>query len=349
MKTGGSFGAYREDHPAGWLASALGSWLLLYFLVLPRITDLGPTIIGPGPLADAVSFFIYEVPKVLLLLIAVVFGVGLLRTFVSPQQAREWLKLRQPLTGHGLAALLGVITPFCSCSAVPLFVGFVQSGIPLGVTFSFLIAAPMVNEVAVVMLFTFFGTKVAAAYLLAGVSLAIGCGYAIGKLELDNYLEEWVRELRAAAPEAATSPSPSARLHEAVESVRDIVGRVWLYIVIGIAVGATIHGYIPTGFFSQIMGDQHWWSVPIAVLIGIPMYSNAAGIFPVAQALLEKGAALGTTLAFMMSVIGLSLPELIILKKVLKLPLILVFVGTLAVGIIAIGFIFNFFFHGVHL
>ena len=324
-------------------------WILSYFLFLPRIRHLGRLLLGEGHLEESISFFLYEVPKVLLLLYAVVFVVGVLRTFVAPEKTKAWLKDRLPLTGHTLAALLGVVTPFCSCSAVPLFVGFVQSGVPLGITFSFLIAAPMVNEVALVMLFSSFGIKVALTYLCAGVSLAIVCGYIIGKLNLEHLLEDWVRDMRAAPEFEQQSMSFSERISAGTDSVNDIVGRVWIYVIVGIAVGAGIHGYVPEGFFSSIMGGGQWWSVPLAVVLGIPMYSNAAGIFPVAQVLLEKGAALGTTLAFMMSVIGLSLPEAIILRKVLKLKLILIFIGTLAVGIIAVGFLFNFLFQGVRL
>jgi len=232
---------------------------------------------------------------------------------------------------------------------VPLFVGFVQGGVPLGITFSFLIAAPMVNEVALVMLFSFFGVKVAAAYLIAGVSLAIICGYILGKFALENYLEDWVRNLRATEAHAESKLSFSSRIEGGVEAVKDIVGRVWIYVIVGIAVGAGIHGYVPTGFFSKIMGAKEWWSVPVSVILGIPMYSNAAGIFPVAQVLLEKGAALGTTLAFMMSVIGLSLPEAIILRKVLKAPLIAIYFGILTIGIMLVGVLFNYVFQGIHL
>lgn len=335
---------FREEKPYPWLLLVSVLWIIAYFIVLPQIRHLGRILLPEGHLEESISFFLYEVPKVLLLLYAVVFVVGILRTFVAPEKTRAWLKNRLPITGHSLAALLGVITPFCSCSAVPLFVGFVQSGVPLGITFSFLIAAPMVNEVALVMLFSFFGVKVALTYLAAGVSLAIICGYIIGKLNLECYLEDWVKELRAGQEFEEQKMSFGERLSAAADSVSDIVGRVWLYVVIGIAVGAGIHGYIPEGFFSSIMGGNQWWSVPLAVILGIPMYSNAAGIFPIAQVLLEKGAALGTTLAFMMSVIGLSLPEAIILRKVLKLKLIVIFIGTLTLGIIAVGFLFNFIF-----
>lgn len=340
---------FREQHPYLWVLVAGTLWILSYFLLLPRIRHLGQLFLPEGHLEELVSFFLYEVPKVLLLLFAVVFVVGVLRTFVAPERTRAWLKDRLSITGHSLAAFLGVITPFCSCSAVPLFVGFIQSGVPLGITFSFLIAAPMVNEVALVMLFSFFGYKVALTYLGAGVGLAIVCGYIIGKLNLEHLLEDWVRNLRANQEFEQQKISFSERLSAGTDSVADIVGRVWLYVTIGIAVGAGIHGYVPEGFFSSIMGGSQWWSVPLAVVLGIPMYSNAAGIFPVAQVLLEKGAALGTTLAFMMSVIGLSLPEAIILRKVLSLKLILIFIGTLAIGIIAVGFLFNFIFQGIHL
>ena len=340
----------RENSPFIWLFASIAVWVVAYFIVLPNLTHIGLWLqIPSGSLESAVSFFLYEVPKVLLLLTAVVFGVGILRTFVSPEHTRKWLQNRMAITGHAIAAILGVVTPFCSCSAVPLFVGFVQGGVPLGITFSFLIAAPMVNEVALVMLFSFFGLKVALTYLAAGVGLAIICGYIIGKLNLEHLLEDWVKELRASQEFEQQKLSFSERLSAGTDSVSDIVGRVWLYVIIGIAVGAGIHGYVPEGFFSSIMGGSEWWSVPLAVVLGVPMYSNAAGIFPVAQVLLEKGAALGTTLAFMMSVIGLSLPEAIILRKVLKMRLIVIFIGTLAVGIIAVGFLFNFIFQGAHI
>lgn len=346
----GTLSKIRERRPMVWLFIVFTIWVAGYFFVLPRIIHIGEWLSLPsGSLESAVSFFLYEVPKVLLLLVGVVFLVGILRTFVSPERTRKWLNNRFPITGHGLAALLGVVTPFCSCSAVPLFVGFVQGGVPLGVTFSFLIAAPMVNEVALVLLFSSFGIKVALSYLSAGLSLAIIGGYVLGRLHLEPYLEDWVRDIRTSDQFTQSDLNFSSRLEAGVESVRDIVGRVWLYVLIGILIGAGIHGYVPTGFFSEIMGSGAWWSVPLAVLLGVPMYSNAAGIFPIAQVLLEKGAALGTTLAFMMSVIGLSLPEMIILRKVLKFRLILIFIGILTLGIMTVGFLFNYLFQGVHL
>ncbi len=291
--------------------------------------------------SSAVEFFVFEVPKVMMLLVAVVFGVGVVRTYFTPERTRRILAGRRESAGNVLAALLGVVTPFCSCSAVPLFIGFVTAGVPLGVTFSFLISSPMVNEVALVLLLGMFGWRVAALYVGTGLLLAIVAGWVIGRLRMEKHVEEWVY----AAPvgegaQEGVLPFP-ARLRLGGEAVRDIVGRVWLYVVAGIAVGAGIHGYVPTNAMAGLMGKSAWWSVPLSVLIGVPMYSNAAGIIPIVQALLEKGAALGTVLAFMMSVIALSLPEAIILRKVLKRRLIAVFVAVVATGILLVGYLFN--------
>jgi len=241
-----------------------------------------------------------------------------------------------------MAALLGIVTPFCSCSAVPLFLGFVQAGIPLGVTFSFLIAAPMINEVAVILLYGLLGWKVAAIYLFTGVLIAIVAGWVIGRLKLEHWIEDWVQEMRAnESVEIEEKLSWTDRVARGREAVGDIVGKVWIYVVAGIGVGAAIHGYVPEDFMATIMGKDAWWSVPGAVFVGIPMYSNAAGIVPVVEALLGKGAALGTVLAFMMSVIALSLPEMVILRKVLKPKLIAVFIGVVGAGILFTGFLFN--------
>jgi hypothetical protein len=238
--------------------------------------------------------------------------------------------------------MLGIVTPFCSCSAVPLFLGFVEAGIPLGVTFSFLIAAPMINEIAVILLFGLFGWKTALIYVSTGLVIAIIAGYVIGKLKLERFVEDWVYEIKSSRVEQLEEKMNfTDRIEYGVTAVKDIVSKVWLYVVIGIAVGAGVHGYVPENFMASIMGKSAWWSVPVSVLIGIPLYSNAAGIIPVVQALLEKGASLGTALAFMMSVIGLSLPEAIILKKVLKLPLIFIFFGVVGMGIIIVGYVFN--------
>jgi uncharacterized membrane protein YraQ (UPF0718 family) len=248
---------------------------------------------------------------------------------------------RREFAGNVLASLLGVVTPFCSCSAVPLFIGFVTTGVPLGVTFSFLIAAPMVNEIALVLLFGLFGWKVAAIYLGTGLGIALLAGWVIGRLKMERFVEDWVYQSPPVSAAAEDELTWLARIRYGLDAVRDIVGRVWLFVVLGIAVGAGIHGYVPENFMASIMGKDAWWSVPLAVLVGVPMYSNAAGIIPIVQALLGKGAALGTVLAFMMSVIALSLPEAVILRKVLKLPLILTFFGVVALGIMLVGYLFN--------
>jgi uncharacterized membrane protein YraQ (UPF0718 family) len=292
-------------------------------------------------LGSAVAFFLYEAPKVLMLLAAVVFGVGVLRTFFTPERTRRLLRGRRESVGNVLAALLGIATPFCSCSAVPLFIGFVASGVPLGVTFSFLVSAPMVNEVALVLLFGLFGWKVAALYLGTGLAVAVGAGWVLGRMKMERHVEGWVFETRVGEAAEGGEPDWSGRLRMGGEAVRDIVGKVWPWALLGIGAGAWIHGYVPENFLAAIMGREAWWSVPLAVLVGVPMYSNAAAIIPVVQGLLEKGAALGTVLAFMMAVIALSLPEAIILRKVLKPRLLATFFGTVAAGILLVGWLFN--------
>jgi hypothetical protein len=294
-------------------------------------------------LSSAVEFFIYETPKVLMLLTLVVFGVGIVRSFFTPEKTRKILAGKRESFGNVLAALLGIVTPFCSCSAVPLFIGFVTTGVPLGVTFSFLISAPMVNEIALVLLYGLFGWKVAAIYLGTGLLIAMIAGWTIGRLHMERHLEDWVLQIQAGGNGVVEEDLTWAdRIQYGVDAIKDIVGKVWIYVVVGIAVGAGIHGFVPEGFMASIMGKGAWWSVPIAVLVGIPMYSNAAGIIPVVHALIEKGAALGTVLAFMMSVIALSLPEMVILRKVLKPALIATFVGVVGVGILIVGYLFNF-------
>ncbi len=294
-------------------------------------------------LSLAIEFFVFEAPKVLMLLTLVVFGVGIVRSFFTPERTRRILAGRRETLGNVLAAMLGVVTPFCSCSAVPLFIGFVTTGVPLGVTFSFLIAAPMINEVALVLLFGLFGWQVAALYAVTGLVIAIMAGWVIGRLRLERWVEAWVYGTTAGVGQvgAETPLTWSDRVRFGRDAVKDIVGKVWPYVLAGIAVGAGIHGYVPQDFMASFMGKGVWWSVPLAVLIGIPMYSNAAGIIPIVQALLEKGAALGTVLAFMMAVIGLSLPEMVILRKVLKIPLVVTFAGVVGGGILIVGFLFN--------
>ena len=290
---------------------------------------------------ESVAFFLYDVPKILLLLSGMIFLISILRTFFSPERTRALLGGKRQGIGNVLAALLGIVTPFCSCSAVPLFIGFVESGIPLGVTFSFLIAAPTINEVAIVMLLGLFGWKVAGLYIVSGLTIAILAGMVIGRLHLERYVEDFVWEMQSSGNYETEQLTWSDRIQRAWESVKEIVSKVWLYVVIGIAVGAGIHGYMPENALVGIMGKQAWWSVPAAVLLGIPLYSNAAGVIPIVSALMEKGASLGTVLAFMMSVVGLSLPETIILRRVLKPQLIAVFIGTIAIAIIITGYLFN--------
>jgi hypothetical protein len=292
-------------------------------------------------LALAIEFFIYEVPKVLMLLTLVVFVVGIIRSFFTPERTRRMLAGRRESAGNVLAALLGVVTPFCSCSAVPLFIGFVTTGVPLGVTFSFLISAPMVNEVALVLLFGLFGWKVATLYVATGLSIAVVSGRVIGRLRLERWVESWVYQTKTGPGAEDAQLNWADRVRLGRDAVKDIVGKVWPYVLAGIAVGAGIHGYVPQDFMASFMGKGAWWSVPLAVVLGIPMYSNAAGIIPIVQALLGKGAALGTVLAFMMAVIGLSLPEMIILRKVLRIPLIVVFASVVGFGILVVGYLFN--------
>lgn len=324
---------------------ALVVWAALYAVLEPLSRWLTSSVLGLDPstrLGSAVQFFAYDAPKVLMLLTLVVFFVGVLRSFFTPEHTRAVLAGRSEFAGNVIAAALGIVTPFCSCSAVSLFIGFLTAGVPLGVTFSFLIAAPMVNEVALALLFGLFGWKVAALYLGTGLSVAIVAGWVIGRLRMERGVEPWVYEMRVGAAGAETSaPGWDERFGIGLELVREIVGKVWPWLIAGIVVGAGIHGWVPEQFMASIMGKQAWWSVPLAVLIGVPMYSNAAGIIPVVHALLEKGAALGTVLAFMMSVIALSLPEMIILRKVLRPVLITTFVAVVATGIILVGYLFN--------
>ncbi|WP_158669077.1 permease [Bradyrhizobium guangdongense] len=330
-----------------WTAGTIAA-LLLWGVIYSQLIPFSEWLVALVPvdrdshLGEALNFFAYDTPKVLMLLTLVVFAVGVVRSFFSAEKTRALLAGRREGAGNVLAAGLGILTPFCSCSAVPMFIGFVSAGVPLGVTFSFLISAPMVNEVALGLLFGLVGWRVALAYLAFGLFAAIAAGWVIGRLHLESWLEEWVRNIRASTADLPQERFTAVdRIKAGIEAVREIVGKVWLWIIAGIAAGALIHGYVPSDLLASIMGRGAWWSVPAAVLIGIPMYSNAAGIIPVVQALLAKGAALGTVLAFMMSVIALSFPEMIILRKVLSLKLITVFVGVVAMGILAVGFLFN--------
>jgi uncharacterized membrane protein YraQ (UPF0718 family) len=330
---------------AAALAAALAAWVVAYSAIRSLSEWVSFRILGLAPdshLGKSVAFFLYDTPKVLLLLALIVFVVGIVRSFFTAERTRAILAGKRESVGNVLAALLGVVTPFCSCSAVPLFLGFVEVGIPLGVTFSFLVAAPMVNEVALVLLFGLFGWKVAALYLATGLSIAVVSGFVLGRLRLERHVEPWVYEsMRSSAAWESERLGFVGRVDKGVEAVKEIVGKVWPWVLAGIAVGAGVHGYVPEGILARFMGEAAWWSVPAAVAIGVPMYSNAAGIIPVVEALLGKGAALGTVLAFMMSVIALSLPELVILRKVLRPPLIAAFVVVVASGILLVGWLFN--------
>jgi len=331
-----------------YLAAGIAG-LVVWWLVYERLEKVAAFLtyaalgLKPsGHLGEAVFFFIYETPKVLMLLTLVVFGVGVIRSFFTPEKTRAVLSGKREFMGNILAALLGIVTPFCSCSAVPLFIGFVSAGVPLGVTFSFLISAPMVNEIALGLLYGLLGWKIALLYAGTGLFVAIFAGWVIGRLKLENHIEDWVREIRVSTVDIEdTKLTWHDRMIYAKDAVKDIVGRVWIYVLAGIAVGAGIHGYVPQEVMASVMGRGNWWSVPLAVMIGVPMYSNAAGIVPVVEALLGKGAALGTVLAFMMSVIALSLPEMVILRKVLKMRLIFVFIGVVSGGILMVGYLFN--------
>ncbi|KAB6715126.1 MULTISPECIES: permease [Roseobacteraceae] len=332
------------------VVAAVALWWILYHQLAPLaewITGLLP-VARHSHTGEAIAFFLYDVPKVMMLLTLIVFAMGVVRSFFSPEKTRALLSGKREGVGNIFSAGLGILTPFCSCSAVPLFIGFVSAGVPLGVTFSFLIAAPMVNEVALVLLFGLVGWQVAATYLAFGLGIAIVAGFVIGKLHLEGWLQDWVRDIHsgASAPTqiAGESMTMIERYRAGTQAVREIFGKVWLWILLGIAMGALIHGYVPEDFMVKIMGAEAWWSVPAAVIMGIPMYTNAAGVIPIVEALLGKGAALGTVLAFMMSVIALSLPEMIILKQVLTYRLIAVFIGIVGSGILAVGFLFNLIF-----
>ena len=329
-----------------WIGGCLFT-LILWFVLYSQLGTFSEWSVSQLPLPsegrihEAAAFFLYDTPKVFMLLTLVVFTMGIIRSFFSPQRTRAMLAGKHEGLGNIAAASLGIVTPFCSCSAVPLFIGFISAGVPLGVTFSFLISAPMVNEVALGLLFGLVGWKIAATYLAFGLGIAIVSGWVIGRLHLEGWLESWVQQAPTEALNDIHAMNAVDRIKTGLASVQDIVGKVWPWMIGGIAVGALVHGYAPAELLASIMGRGAWWSVPAVVLIGIPMYSNAAGIIPIVEALLGKGAALGTVLAFMMSVTALSFPEMIILRKVLSPRLIAVFFSIVALGILAVGFLFN--------
>jgi len=326
----------------GWIAAAAVAWVGL-FVANEWVWDrLVFDVLGlEGRLGAAVHFFLFDTGKILLLLTAVVFAAAVLRSFVSPERTRALLGGRRQGLGNLAAAGLGVATPFCSCSAVPLFIGFVAAGVPLGITMSFLIASPMVNEVAVVLLWGTFGWRVAMAYMGFGLVIAVVAGLVIGRLGLERWVEPFVYEVKAVSVAEGARPSWAERSSMGRAEVRSIVGRVWPFLVIAIAVGAVIHGWVPEDFFVRYAGPSNPFAVPIAVLLGIPLYSNAAGVIPLIEALAAKGLALGTVLAFTMAVVALSLPEMILLRRVLRPRLLATFIGVVGVGIVAVGYLFN--------
>jgi hypothetical protein len=292
-------------------------------------------------LAGAVNFFIYDSVKIFILLSVIIFAVSIIRSFLPPEKIRFILSRKNERAGNVVASLLGIITPFCSCSAIPLFLGFVQAGVPLGTTFSFLVASPMINEVALVLLLGMFGWKIATIYVASGLVIAIFSGIIIGKMKVENLVEPFVYESSISAETVLQNMSWQERFSYAKNYTCDIIKKVWPYVLVGIGLGAWIHGYVPTDFLAEYAGADKWYAVPLAVLVGIPLYSNAAGIIPLVGALTEKGVAIGTTLAFMMAVTALSLPEFMILKRVMKTKLILIFAGIVGAGIIFTGYLFN--------
>ena len=337
--------AVHRAHPPFWLvtATAVAAWLLAWFALAPAVEWLTTDVLGldtASGFGAAIAFFLFDLPKVLLLLIGVVTAVSFLRSFVSPDRVRHALAGRNQVVGASAAAGFGVITPFCSCSAVPLFIGFVEAGVPLGVTFAFLVASPMVNEVALVLLWGLFGPVIAVAYMVAGLLVAIGAGLVIGRLHLERFVEPYVYEVHTGQA-IEIRLTMEQRVRDAWASTRALVLRIAPWVVIGIALGALIHGYAPMDLVAQIGGRSNPLAVPLVIMLGVPLYANAAGTIPIVEALLGKGLPLGTVLAFMMAVTALSLPELLILRRVMRRELIATFVIVVAGGILVVGYLFN--------
>ncbi|WP_294947489.1 permease [Sulfurivirga sp.] len=315
---------------------ALGDWVAYSLLGLSPESHLG----------QAVQFFVMDTAKIFFLLVVIIYVMGLLRAMVSPERVREYLRGKPVWLQRALAITLGAITPFCSCSSIPLFIGFVEAGIPLGVTFSFLIASPMINEVAVVLLATIVGWKIAVLYVIAGMVVAWFGGIILQKMKPERWVEEYVWKIHMGETPAIEQDTSLAGRHRfAMQEVKEIVGRIWKWVLAGVALGALFHGFVPQSWVSEHLSGGDWWSVPAVVILGVPLYSNATGVVPVVEALLSKGVPLGTTLALMMSIAALSLPEMLILRKVIKLPLIARFVAVLAVSFIVVGYLFNFLEH----
>ncbi len=338
----------RRARAPTWLVLLVAgaAWLVAWLVNLPLANWLAYEVLGleaGSHVGDAVAFFLYDMPKVMLLLAGIVTVVSFLRSFVAPERVRRALAGRGVLPGTLAAAGFGVVTPFCSCSAVPLFIGFVEAGVPLGVTFAFLVSSPMVNEVALVLLWGLFGPGVAIAYMAAGLIVAVLSGLVIGRLGLERYVEDYVWKIHAGDAAIDFRPTFEARVHDAWRSTVEILRKVWPFVVAGIAVGALIHGFVPTDLVVSLGGRDNPLAVPALVVLGVPLYSNAAGTIPIVEALLDKGLPLGSALAFMMAVTALSVPELVILRRVMKPRLIATFVGVVATGILLIGYGFNLF------
>jgi uncharacterized membrane protein YraQ (UPF0718 family) len=336
--------ALRRVHPPFWIgvALAVGAWLVAWLALAPAVDWLMATlgVDTTAGLGASVAFFLFDLPKVLLLLVGVVTLVGFLRSFVSPDRVRRTLAGRNVVAGTVAAAGFGIVTPFCSCSAVPLFIGFVEAGVPLGVTFAFLVSAPMVNEVALVLLWGLFGPTLAVAYLVAGMMVAMGGGLLVGRLRLERFVERYVYEVHAGEA-IEFRPTMEQRVRDAWGSTRGIVGRVAPWVAVGIAIGALIHGYAPMDLVASIGGRDNPLAVPLVVMLGVPLYANAAGTIPIVEALLGKGLPVGTVLAFMMAVTALSIPELLILRRVMRRELVAAFVIVVAGGILLVGYLFN--------
>jgi hypothetical protein len=313
------------------MIKAFSDWLVSQVFRLDISSQLGGSL----------NFFIYDVIKIFLLLVLIIFLVAFIRSFLPPEKIKKIIKHRFGIVANILAACLGIVTPFCSCSAVPLFIGFIESGVPLGVTFSFLIASPMINEIALVMLWGLFGWKIALLYIFSGLVIAVLSGYIIGKLHLEKYVEEYVYKIQVKHDTAKVNLQLKTRTKDAINYVGEIIKQIWLYVLIGIGIGALIHGYVPANFLIRFAGPGNPFAVPIAVIIGVPLYANAAGVMPIVQSLIEKGLPIGTSLAFMMAVTGLSLPATIILRKVLKPRLLATFIIIVSIGIIITGYLFN--------
>jgi uncharacterized membrane protein YraQ (UPF0718 family) len=338
----------RLSKPSPWIGLGLAAlaWVVLYRSILPFWDWVVYQVLGLAAetrLGEAVHFFLYDTSKILLLLCAIIFVVAVIRSFFSVERTRALLGGRRLGVGNLLAAVLGVVTPFCSCSAVPAFIGFVSAGVPLGITLTFLIASPMVNEVALVLLYGLFGWQIAALYLVSGLTLAVVAGLVLGRMGLERYVEPFVYQTKVGKTslDPALGLSWEQRFEVGLAEVRNILGKIWPYLLLGIGLGVVIHGWVPADLFVRYAGASNPLAVPVAVLLGIPLYSSAAGILPLIEVLYQKGVPMGTLLSFMMAVVALSLPEMILLRRVLKPRLIVIWVSVVGMGIILTGYLFN--------